>query len=428
VLFNDGSGAFPTSTTYADLWSGNTSDIAMADLDRDGDNDLAVAFFTIYGAVSILLNHGDGSFAAPVDHDTCYSTQAVVIADLNGDGYRDTASASNCFKASILLNDGHGSFVDNGDWGAGYVPSGIDTGDLDGDGDREIAYTNGTNSITLLFNDGAGSFPVMGGVGSSDQPRDVRIADLDGDGDDDLTSTITYSDDLAVYLNDGGGSLSAPVKYSLDNAPDKMDAADLDLDGDVDFVVANRSGTVSFAINNGSGAFTTRLDRAAGTGPEDVTAADLNGDARPDVVASHWDSGRVAVYLNTTSAAPDLDDDGVTDANDCAPGNRAAWALTSAVSDLLVGGATTALSWSAPDRPGAPVPRYDLLRATAPAAFQQAECVVSDATSRAVTDPSVPDPGAAFYYLVRARNACGGNLGVASETTQRQGTSCPSGS
>ena len=32
----------------------------MADLDRDGDNDLAAAVTTIYGTVSIVLGDGSG--------------------------------------------------------------------------------------------------------------------------------------------------------------------------------------------------------------------------------------------------------------------------------------------------------------------------------------------------------------------------------
>ena len=428
VLFNNGNGAFPTSLTFNDLWPATTSDIDMADLDRDGDNDLAVAFMTIYGTVSILLNNGDGTFATPVNYDTCYSTQAVAIADLNGDFHRDTASASNCFQGSILLNDGHGTFLDNGDWGDGYVPSGIHTGDLDGDGDREVAFTNGTSDVTILYNDGTGSFPVMGGVSSIDNPQDVRIADFDGDGDNDLVSTNFYSDDLHVFFNDGAGNLAfTGIKYRLGDGPEGMDTADLDLDGDVDAAVANRLGsTVSFALNNGSGSFATRIDRASGTGPEDVAAGDLNGDARPDVVASHWGSGQVAVYLNTTQNLPDADNDGMTDGADCAAADPTAWQPPSTVVDLLLsnGGATT-LDWSAPARPGTAAPRYDLLRATSPTGFQAATCLVSNTTSRNATDPQVPEPGVVFHYLIRTRNACGVNLGASSDGTPRQGVSCP---
>jgi hypothetical protein len=163
-------------------------------------------------------------------------------------------------------------------------------------------------------------------------------------------------------------------------------------------------------------------------GPEDVTTGDLNGDARPDAVVSHWDSGSVAVYLNVTGAAPDLDDDGITDAADCAPASRVAWALPSAIFDLLLDGADTALTWSAPGRQGTSVPRYDVLRAPGPAAFQEAQCVASDVSSRFATDLDAPEPGASFFYLVRTRNACGENLGTASDDVPRVGRSCPDGS
>src|SRR5262245_54007983 len=142
ILFNNGNGTFQAPVTYSNLWSGfsYTLDVRMGDLDRDGDIDLAVAFTTVYGSVSIVLNNGNGTFAPPVNYDSCYSTQGITVGDFNGDLHRDVAGMNNCFQASILLNDGSANLHKKGDYGDGYVPGGIDSADLDGDGDRDIVY------------------------------------------------------------------------------------------------------------------------------------------------------------------------------------------------------------------------------------------------------------------------------------------------
>src|SRR5262245_21710089 len=86
ILVNNGNGTFQTAVAHNGLWpsSSYTVDVSIADLDRDGDNDLVVAFTTVYGSVSVVLNNGDGTFAAPVNYDSCYSTQGITVNDFNG--------------------------------------------------------------------------------------------------------------------------------------------------------------------------------------------------------------------------------------------------------------------------------------------------------------------------------------------------------
>jgi hypothetical protein len=53
-------------------------------------------------------------------------------------------------------------------------------------------------------------------------------------------------------------------------------------------------------------------------------------------------------------------------------------------------------------------------------------CIALDATNGSVTDDGVPDVAGSFWYLVRARNACGaGNYGTASNGSARSCSQCP---
>ena len=425
TLLNNGAGAFAPAINHGALWTSPTTEMEIVDVDRDGDADLVVTFATLSGAISIARNNGNGTFAAAESYDSCYSTQMVVAADLDGDKRTDLAGDSNCFGASILLNNGDGSYRHNGTYGHGYTPGGIDAGDIDGDGDLDVAFGNGTSNVILVTNRGDGAFDVDANIDVHDNPQDVKMKDFDGDGDVDIVSSNTYSNYLSLLRNDGTGTFGAAENFYAEWGGENMAVADFDLDFDLDIVIADRdSDRISILHNPGNGVFTTRRDETAGDGPEDVAWGDLDGDALPDVAASHWDSSRVAVYINQTGVPADADADGVTGALDCAPANATVWSVPGVVGDLLLDGKeSTRLSWSAPAAPGAAVPRFDVVRSASVSSFASATCLESNGLDRVATDATAPVEMLA--YLVRVRNLCGTNAGSTSSGVPRVATSCP---
>ena len=53
-------------------------------------------------------------------------------------------------------------------------------------------------------------------------------------------------------------------------------------------------------------------------------------------------------------------------------------------------------------------------------------CLALDVTNGNVADEGVPDVDGSFWYLVRARNACGaGSYGTASDGSSRNCSQCP---
>jgi len=426
TLANLGTGTFAPAVDHGILWpAGTATEIEAADIDRDGDMDLLVSFTTVYGSVSIVRNRGNGTFDPPENYDTCYSTQMLVAADFNGDKRLDVAGDSNCFQATIMLNNGDGTLRHNGDYGRGYTPGGIDAGDLDGDGDLDVVFGNGTSDVTTLPNDGTGAFGTHSGQAVHGNPRGVKLADFDGDGDVDIVTSNIYENFISFLRNDGTGAFPPPEDYFPGFGTMNLDIADFDRDGDLDLAVANRDNDhISILHNPGNGVFTDRHDEPAGNGPEDVTRGDLDGDALPDLAVTHWDSSRVAIYLNTTVVTPDADGDGVKDASDCAPGNGSAWELPGGLNDLLLDGAVpTRLSWSAPKSAGAAVPVYDVLRSPSPADFTASTCLEAGGTDRIASDAQIPST--LYAYLVRVRNACGSNAGTRSDGTPRIVAGCP---
>ena len=76
--------------------------IAPADLDSDGDIDLAAAVVANGGAVWVLWNSGTGSILAMTEHAASVASPTIQAGDINGDGRADLAVASSA-RITILL-------------------------------------------------------------------------------------------------------------------------------------------------------------------------------------------------------------------------------------------------------------------------------------------------------------------------------------
>jgi len=80
--------------------------VAIADLDADGIQDLAVAN-RFNGNVSVLLGNGDGTFQAQRTFHVGFGPRSVAIADLDADGVQDLAVATRSSDdVSVLLGNG----------------------------------------------------------------------------------------------------------------------------------------------------------------------------------------------------------------------------------------------------------------------------------------------------------------------------------
>jgi hypothetical protein len=99
---DDGSGTFAAHSVYP--VGGAPRSVFSADLDGDGDLDLATAN-AISDNISVLPNNGDGTFAPHSPFETGDGPVSVFSADLDGDGDLDLATANYYSdNVSVLLN------------------------------------------------------------------------------------------------------------------------------------------------------------------------------------------------------------------------------------------------------------------------------------------------------------------------------------
>ena len=307
ILLNNGLGSYATAVNYG-AGSGPIS-VTAADLDGDGDMDLAAAN-RYSDNVSVLLNNGTGSYAAAVNYGVGDTPWSVTAADLDGDADMDLVVANFLSdNISVLLNNGSGSYAAAVNYNVGSHPMSVTAADLDGDGDADLAVANGfSDNLSVLLNGGSGNFAAAVNYGAGDSPYSVTAADLDGDGDIDLAVADTFSDNASVLLNNGLGIYAAAVNYSVGSRPWSVTAADLDGDGDTDLAMANYLGSnVSVLLNSGSGSYAAAVNYGVGYRPISVTAADLDGDGDSDLAVANETNNTVSVLLNvdlTPPAAP----------------------------------------------------------------------------------------------------------------------------
>ena len=116
--------------------------VAIGDLDGVNGPDLAVANNTS-DDVSVLLNQGDGTFAAALAYDAGNGSRSVAIGDLDGVNGPDLAVAiNNIHTVSVLLNQGDGTFAAAVPYFSGSHPRSVAIGDLDGVNGPDLAVAN----------------------------------------------------------------------------------------------------------------------------------------------------------------------------------------------------------------------------------------------------------------------------------------------
>jgi len=363
VFENDGAGNFGPRINYV---VGNYPHyVYAADLDNDGDDDLAVAYSAYageFGKISVLKNNGDGTFAPRMDYPTGAFPVSLMAKDIDRDGNKDIISATYDYDggATILKNKGNGTFAKSTDYSVGANPRGVSASDLDGDGDNDLASANvGEYSVSILTNNGDGTFQPKTNYNANGYPVSIFSSDIDGDGDQDLLTTQPNTRTFSVFSNDGNSGFNARADYNSSTSPNLIAASDLDGDGDQDVVAASYNG-FGFAVfnnegggvlgtpvgydpgnsnleislsdldrdgdldlasawgkvfkNNGDGTFGNALFLPAGGSLVSVLTSDLDGDGDPDWVSLkpypyNYDSNFVSIYLNNGDAtfAPNVD-------------------------------------------------------------------------------------------------------------------------
>ena len=279
---------------------------AVADLNGDGRLDLAVADSGYWNDLRVLLGTGAGAFrSAGRPLALGGRPDGMTAADFNSDGKPDLAVASaNPNIVKVLLGDGSGGLTAAS--GAPVAVGGSTTGkvvaaDLNRDGKVDLVVPlfsqSAFRAVSLLGDGNGGLSPAAGPparLGGGDDVS-VAVADFTGDGAPDLAVANAALNDISLLRGDGAGGFGPATTILATRRPHALTAGDLDGDGKLDIVALSTKGTVTL-LGNGAGAF-RRAGAAAAIAGDSLVTADFDRNGRLDLAAPDYEAGGVAVAL-----------------------------------------------------------------------------------------------------------------------------------
>ncbi len=298
-LYENVDGAFGAERVWEESSADGTTSLAWGDIDRNGAPDLVIGSSTSYER---MYRGGSLDLGPPAWESTdLETTWKVALGDLDGDGFLELARALTDGANDVI--DNHGGQLGEPEWqeltSFHHDSRALAVGDSDGDGLLDLAagayaweYADrvylGSTSEPCGLEQGAGWTAEPISNGQHDQTQALAWADFDGDGGLDLTVGSEQTRDTRIWGSTGLGLADGWASIEPLDAV-AVALADADGDGLLEVAVAV-DGTGREAVFEGGlgGPATSPTWLAADSlDAHDVAWGDADADGDLDLAVAH---------------------------------------------------------------------------------------------------------------------------------------------
>lgn len=295
----------------------DTRGVAIADVNSDGKDDLVVSGLSrsaqvgYLGRVMVFLQEpSTGYLLQPQEYGVeSNSVFSLAIADLNSDGRNDIAVMAPQVgipgNVSIFFQDANGALGPEVIYNkvTPLFDGEIHIADMDNDGKNDIVIQSGQKELAVIRQIAPGVFmdtPEFYTVVTSYWPQfsSFALGDLNGDGRTDIVAVEPGNNNYVnIFYQNPQGLLNSPSLLQIEDSPFGVEIADITGDG-LNDIVSDISGGVVVLPQNNDHTFATRhfygyqaKSYGGSSVHQSLSVGDVTGDGKPDAVLTWSDEG-----------------------------------------------------------------------------------------------------------------------------------------
>ena len=254
--------------------------LVVADMTGDGVKDILSQYDN-----SLVIYDRANNFSAFMVDDDVYGTQFITVADLSNNGVNspDIITIGGRYNNDIYWYE-HSTWIKRPISTSSDYYGDIKAEDMDSDGDLDIVAI--TNTQVVWFENG-NTWLEHSLIDYEGVILRFEMIDFDLDGDTDFVAGIRHNyDTYEVVWFENGASWEKHVIINSVDEPDGLAVKDIDGDGSLDIVVTSNDNSFTLLQNIDGWKETKLYSLYSGDNTSDVVITDMNNDGVLDIVGS----------------------------------------------------------------------------------------------------------------------------------------------